>query len=104
MNIVCGTGACGFILAMAYTTALFDVYQPLQHDAAVFRDLNDRLVAAVKGDRVFETALSFPRAADEDRADRIVDFEHLQVGAALKLSRGRLYHFGLVSSTEGVIF
>lgn len=53
-----------------------------QHDAAVFRDLNDRLVAAVKGDRVFEAALSFPRAADEDRADRIVDFEHLQVGVA----------------------
>ncbi|CAM9883065.1 unnamed protein product, partial [Sphacelaria rigidula] len=49
-----------------------------KHDAAVFRDLNDRLVAAVKGDRVFESALAFPRAADEDRADRIVDFEHLQ--------------------------
>eukprot|EP00903_Cladosiphon_okamuranus_P017406 g16030.t3 len=49
-----------------------------KHDAAVFRDLNDRLVNAVRGDRQFEAALRFPRAADEDRADRIVDFEHLQ--------------------------
>lgn len=45
----------------------------------VFRDLNERLVNAVRGDRQFEAALRFPRAADEDRADRIVDFEHLQV-------------------------
>lgn len=51
----------------------------VQHDASVFRDLNDRLVNAVRGDRQFEAALSFPRAADDDRADRIVDFEHLQV-------------------------
>ena len=33
----------------------------------------------MRGDRQFEAALTFPRAADEDRADRIVDFEHLQV-------------------------
>lgn len=45
----------------------------------MFRELNERLVAAVRGDRAFEAALTFPRAADEDRADRIVDFEHLQV-------------------------
>lgn len=51
----------------------------LQHDASVFRDLNERLVNAVAGDRQFEAALRFRRAADEDRADRIVDFEHLQV-------------------------
>ncbi|CAN0195166.1 unnamed protein product, partial [Ectocarpus sp. 8 AP-2014] len=49
-----------------------------QHDALLFRELNGRLVAAVRGDREFEAALAFPRAADEDRADRIVDFEHLQ--------------------------
>lgn len=45
----------------------------------MFRDLNERLLNAVRGDRQFEEALNFPRAADEDRADRIVDFEHLQV-------------------------
>ncbi|CAM9521850.1 unnamed protein product, partial [Hapterophycus canaliculatus] len=49
-----------------------------KHDASVFRDLNERLMCTVRGDRQFETALRFPRAADEDRADRIVDFEHLQ--------------------------
>lgn len=38
---------------------------------------------AVQGDGQFEAALSFPRAPDEDRADRIVDFEHLQVGRKL---------------------
>lgn len=56
----------------------------LQHDASVFRDLNDRLVNAVRVDRQFEAALSFPRAADDDRADRIVDFEHLQVQTDLQ--------------------
>lgn len=50
-----------------------------KHDASVFRDLNERLLKAVRGDRQFEAALKFPRSADEDRADRIVDFEHLQV-------------------------
>lgn len=55
----------------------------MQHDAAVFQDLNERLVDAVRGDRQFEAALRFPRAADEDRADRIVDFEHLQVRAQI---------------------
>ncbi|CAN0022084.1 unnamed protein product, partial [Ectocarpus sp. 4 AP-2014] len=49
-----------------------------KHDALLFRELNERLVAAVRGGREFEAALTFPRAADEDRADRIVDFEHLQ--------------------------
>lgn len=54
-------------------------YSLRQHDAAVFRDLNERLLEAVRGEPQFEAALSFPRAADEDRADRLADFEHLQV-------------------------
>lgn len=66
----------------------------MQHDASVFRDLNERLVGAVRGDRQFEAALTFPRASDEDRADRIVDFEHLQV------KRAEVYMLTLVQCRE----
>lgn len=54
-------------------------------------------MCTVRGDRQFEAALRFPRAADEDRADRIVDFEHLQVDTYDVIGAGFFSSFFVLS-------